>query len=241
MMGISFLIWAAIWAMACKYIFAINKKHLFNPAAFAVALTALTINQSASWWIGGNLPMLAFVLVGGLLVTRKIQRFDLVLSFFAVGLVTIMLTNTASDPLTTLQKAFLHAPLFFFAFIMLTEPLTTPPTRSGRIAYGAFVGLLFAPAIHVGSIYSTPELALLAGNLLSYALSPKAKYALKLKSKKEVGTDIYDFAFATEEPMRFRPGQYMEWTLGTKRAMTAATAVTLPSLRPPPNQTFTSA
>lgn len=74
LMGISFLIWVAIWATASKYIFALNKKHLFNPAAFAVALTALTINQSATWWIGGNPPMMAFVVVGGLLIVRKIRR-----------------------------------------------------------------------------------------------------------------------------------------------------------------------
>lgn len=47
--GLSFFIWASVWAMASKYIFAIGKKHVFNPAAFAVALTALTLHQSASW------------------------------------------------------------------------------------------------------------------------------------------------------------------------------------------------
>ena len=36
-----FLAWAAVLAMASKYIFAIDKKHIFNPAAFAVAVTAL--------------------------------------------------------------------------------------------------------------------------------------------------------------------------------------------------------
>lgn len=215
--GITFLIWAAIWAMASKYVLALNKKHVFNPAAFAVALTAFTIGRSASWWIGGNLPMLAVVLIGGLLITRKIQRFDLVISFLALALGTAAFTNTGSDPFTTLQNVFLHAPLFFFAFIMLTEPLTSPPTRPRRIAYGALVGFLFAPAIHIGSIYSTPELALIVGNIFSYLMSPKAKYALKLKHKEEVGTDIYDFVFATERSLRFRPGQYMEWTLAPAR------------------------
>ena len=47
-----FLGWASIWAMASKYIIAVKGKHLFNPAAFAVALTYFTINQSASWWVG---------------------------------------------------------------------------------------------------------------------------------------------------------------------------------------------
>ncbi len=193
--GIAFLLWAAIWAMACKYMLAIGKKHLFNPAAFAVALTALTINQSASWWVGGNLPMLAFVLVGGLLVTRKIQRFDLVLAFFGTAAVTIVFTSSVFDPLSTLQKVILHTPIFFFAFIMLTEPLTTPPTRSLRIAYGALVGVLFAPAIHIGSIYSTPELALLVGNIFSYVVSPKRKFMLKLKEKQQVSTEHLRFCF----------------------------------------------
>lgn len=218
--GISFLVWAAVWAMACKYMLAARKKHIFNPAAFAVALTAITIGQSASWWIGGNLPMLGFVVVGGLLVTRKIQRFDLVLSFLAAALATIVFTNTASDPFSTIQKAILHAPIFFFVFIMLTEPLTTPPTRALRIAYGALVGFLFAPAIHIGSIYSTPELALLVGNIFSYLVSPKEKYVLKLVRTEPIGTDIGNFVFATETKTdrqpRFWPGQYMEWTLAHK-------------------------
>ena len=79
---------------------------------------------------------------------------------------------------------------------MITEPLTTPPTRARRIAYGALVGVLFAPAIHLGPIYSTPELALVVGNIFSYAVSPKRKYALALTSKTKIADDTYDFAFA---------------------------------------------
>ena len=113
LMGVSFLVWAAIWATASKYIFALNKKHLFNPAAFAVALTALTINQSATWWIGGNLPMLAFVILGGLLITRKIRRGDFVLAFFVAAAVSVLVGTLGQNPLSTLEKAALHAPLFF--------------------------------------------------------------------------------------------------------------------------------
>jgi glycine betaine catabolism B len=215
---VSFLAWAAVLAMASKYIFTIDKKHIFNPAAFAVVVTALAFNQFASWWVGGNLPLMAFVVVGGLLVLRKIQRFDLALSFFVVALVGDIVTHASLDPLTTIQKALVHTPLFFFASIMMTEPITTPPTRDGRIAYGALVGALFAPAVHVGSIYSSPELALLVGNVFSYVISPKGKKVLALKEKKEVGAGIYDFSFqynsATEKKISFRPGQYLEWTLG---------------------------
>jgi len=236
---ISFLVWAAIFAMASKYILEVNKKHLFNPAAFAVALTAILLGQYASWWVGGNLPLLAFVLVGGLLITRKIQRFDLVLSFMIAAIGSIILTELSFSPLETAEKALIHTSLFFFAFIMITEPATTPPTRALRIAYGAFVGILFAPAIHIGGIYSTPELALVVGNIFSYAVSPKKKYILALKEKREVGTDTYDFAFTGAGTMDFKPGQYMEWTLGdvnfdsrgNRRYFTIASSPTEPEVR----------
>jgi len=235
----AFIAWAAIWSMASKYIFAFHKKHIFNPAAFAVALTAFTIHQSASWWVGGNLPMMAFVIVGGLLVIRKIQRFDLALPFFAAAFASIVFTSGSPDAFGTIEKAILHTPIFFFAFIMLSEPLTTPPTRPLRIMYAVFVGLLYAPRVHFGPIYSTPELALLAGNIFSYFVSPKKKYVLPLAQKKEVGAGIYDFAFATSEKMNFMPGQYMEWTIGhrgtdtrgNRRYFTIASSPTEKTLR----------
>jgi ferredoxin-NADP reductase/Na+-translocating ferredoxin:NAD+ oxidoreductase RnfD subunit len=212
--GFWFLVCAAAFAMASKYILAINKKHIFNPAAIAVVLTGFILGQYASWWIGGNLPMLTFILIGGLLVVRKIQRFDLVLSFGIAALAGILLLNIGFNPLTIIEKIFVHTTLLFFAFVMITEPLTTPPTRPLRILYGAIVGLLFSPGIHLGSIYSSPELALVIGNIFSYAVSPKQKYLLPLTSKTEVGTNTYDFVFALKKPMAFAPGQYMEFTLG---------------------------
>ena len=210
-----FLGWAAAWAMACKYIVALYKKHLFNPVAFAVALTYLTINQSASWWVG-NAPMLPFVLIGGILVVRKIRRSDLVNSFLLTALATILAFSLlgGQDFFGALQRVVLYSPLFFFAFIILTEPLTTPPTQRLRIAYGALVGVLFTPQFHLGGLYTTPELAILIGNVFSYIVSPKTKLILRLKKRVQLAPDIYDFIFAPEGKFAFAPGQYMEWTLG---------------------------
>lgn len=234
------LVWIAVWAMASKYMFAISKKHLFNPAAFAVALSAVFLGQSANWWVGGNIPLLAFVVLGGLLVVRKMRRADLVTSFFVGTIVSVSLSVLpAGDPLVSIKMALLHAPVFFFAFAMLTEPLTTPPTRLLRIAYGLFVGLLFAPNIHLGGVYSTPELALLIGNIFSYAVSPKAKYRLRLKEIVTLATDTFDYVFTPDRPAHFRPGQYLELTLahkhpdtrGNRRYLTIASSPTEPEVR----------
>lgn len=212
--GIGFIIFASLWAMGSKYIFAIGKKHIFNPAAFGVALSAIMIGQSATWWVAGNLILLPFILVGGLLIVRKIRRFDLVISFFAVSLLTIAFTSSSQDYVIPIVQTMLHSSFFFLAFVMLTEPLTMPSSRISRIFYGAIVGILFAPNIHFGSYYLTPEIALLMGNIFVYLVSPKGRFILSLKEKYKIGTDEYDFVFTPDRPFSFRPGQYLEWTLG---------------------------
>ncbi len=210
--GLGFLVWASLLAMASKYVIAADRDHVFNPAAFAVVITAVAVGQSASWWVG-SMSMLPAVAIGGAMIVRKIRREDLVWSFFAAALVTGAVTASSGSALLSMERAVLHTPLIFFATLMLTEPLTTPPTRSLRIAYGAFVGFLSAPAIHVGAVYSTPELALVVGNLFSYAVSPTGKHLLTLTSRVQLSRDSFEFVFSSPRPVPFRAGQYMEWTL----------------------------
>lgn len=210
--SLAFLAWASILAMASKYIIAIWQKHLFNPAALAVALTAAALNQSANWWVA-NLYLAPAVLIVGFLIVKKIRRIDLAVSFFLAALLTIALTSPAGNLFSSLYRAVIYSPLMFFGFIMLTEPMTTPPRRSPRRVYAALTGFLFAPAIHLGSFYFTPELALLAGNIFSYLASPKKKLLLKLVGKRELAPDIYEFSFNSERQLAYLPGQYLEWTL----------------------------
>ncbi len=235
-----FIGWAGVLAMASKYIVAVNKKHLFNPVAFSVALTYLAVNQSASWWVG-DAPMLPFVLVGGLVLVRKLQRSRLVLSFLLAALVTIVVGSLFSgdDLFAAIQKSAVYSPVFFFAFVILTEPLTTPPTKGLQTIYGALVGVLFAPQIHLGDFYTTPEIAILIGNLFSYLVSPKSTLVLQLVKKIQLAPDIYDFVFAPKQKFAFAPGQYMEWTLGhsdpdsrgNRRYFTLASSPTEKNLR----------
>ncbi len=238
--NIMFFIWAAILAMASKYILALGNKHIFNPVAVAVVITAFAINQSASWWVG-NQAMMPLVLLGGLLILRKTQRDDLVFSFFfataAVILADIIIKG--SNLFSLLNTSLFHSPLLFFAFIMLTEPLTTPPTNNLQIIYGALVGFLFSPQFHIGSLYLAPEQALILGNIFSYLVSPKEKLMLQLKEKIKTATDTFDYVFPLQKKLAFVPGQYMEWTLshpqtdsrGNRRYFTLASSPTEATLR----------
>ena len=117
--------------------------------------------------------------------------------------------------------------------------MTTPPTRNLRLVYGALVGILFSPVIHIGSFYTTPELALVIGNIYSYLVSPKTKLILHLKQRVQIAPDIYEFIFTPARKLSFTPGQYMEWTLalpgsdsrGNRRFFTLASAPTEGDIR----------
>ncbi|MCX6738569.1 MAG: RnfABCDGE type electron transport complex subunit D [Candidatus Parcubacteria bacterium] len=232
--------WVAVWAMAGKFMFAVKRRHIFNPAAFSVVLVSLTLGLSASWWIGTP-AMLPFVLIGGSLLVRKIGRFDLVGSFLSTSLFFIIVPAIAygGNFFSVASRALGNSPLFFFAFIMLTEPLTTPPTKKLRIIYGAVVGFLFAPWVHAGSMYSTPELALLIGNLGTYFVSTKDNLLLKLKKIEVIATDTAEFIFESPQKLRFKAGQYMEWTLthenpdsrGVRRYLTISSSPTEDDIR----------
>lgn len=199
-------------AVASKYILAIGKKHLFNPAALAVVLSAFLLGTPATWWVAGNTTLLPFVVIGGLIVVYKLRKFDLILAFGISAIVVVALIS--SNPIAGIEATLLYSVLFFFAFAMLTEPQTMPNTRILRIVYGTLVGILFIWAPSVGSFYFSPELSLVAGNLFAYFVSPKGRYVLSLVEKRPIATGVYEFIFRSDRPLRFKPGQYLEWTLG---------------------------
>ena len=136
-------------------------------------------------------------------------------SWRAAAATTLALGLAAGEnPLAAGRDLLLYSPLIFFASVILTEPLTTPPARGWRVAYGALVGFLFSPQVHLGPLFATPELAILAGNVLAYLVSPKTALGLRLKERIQLAPDVYDFVFALPRRLAFAPGQYMEWTLG---------------------------
>lgn len=161
---------------------------------------------------------------------------------FGISLVVTILTlsiGEGSGALHIVQQSLLYSPAVFFGTVMLTEPLTTPPTRFLRICYAVLVGFLFAPEVHIGSFYFTPELALLAGNVFTYAVSPKVKLLLTLKDRIKLTSDTYEFIFSSDRKLKFSAGQYLEWTLahphadirGIRRYFTIASAPEDPDYR----------
>ncbi|MBI3559227.1 oxidoreductase [Candidatus Gottesmanbacteria bacterium] len=192
-----FIILLSFLAMLSKYLLVWRQKHLFNPAAVAIFLTAL-FGQSASWWVG-NIYLVLPVLAGGILIARKIHRLEMV----AIFLVTVFVLHPK-----VISNLTLYSPLLFFAFVMLVEPQTTPPNKKLRLIYAVIIGLFF-------NLW--PEAALLLGNLFAFLVGFKQKLNLTLEEKIQLAPQIYDFVFKTDKKFSFLPGQYLEWTLNHER------------------------
>ncbi len=183
-----FLTIAPVIAMASKYLIAINKQHIFNPAAFAVVITAVLFHSGASWWIG-NLPMWPFIIIGGIIVLRKIHRFNLTLGFLLTYLLFIMLINLQNiislhTAIAIFTNVFLMSPILFFSIVMLTEPLTSPADRNLHTYYGIFTALVFIMLQKFSPFSYTLELSLLIANVAGRIVRLKTDY--KVKNKEHV-------------------------------------------------------
>ena len=227
---------AALAAMASKYLLTFRGSHIFNPAAFGLAAVTLTGLSSSMWWVGSSV-MLPFTVIFGLLVVRKIRRFSLVSLFIATSLAVMVGLALADgrEVATTITMAFTSWPMIFLGCIMLTEPATLPARQKQRLAFGTVVAILFAAHPSVGPLSTTPEVALLLGNLFTLAVSPAKRMTLRLKKKTMLSEHVYDFAFETigaERQPDFKAGQYAELTLpliknddrGNRRSFTIASA-----------------
>ncbi len=233
--GALYLALTGFIAVASKYVIALNHKHLFNPAAFAPALLGFTPIGGAAWWVG-SMYLLPLTLIAGLLIVRKIRREVLFFSCVVASIITVIVLGVVHDSnlLDIIKQHFLSWPIIFFAAVMVTEPLTTPPTKRLQIIYGALVGTISSWPFHIGTIFSTPELTLVMANLFSYSVSLRRRLTLVLKSKQEIATGTYEFIFDPGCTVAFKAGQYLEWTLphakpddrGNRRYFTVASSPT---------------
>lgn len=238
--GVLILIFAVFLAMGSKYVVAHHRKHIFNPAAFAaVFLGAIGIGTSL-WWIG--IPaFLPFTLVGGILIVRKIRKFRMLLTFLAISTLTACAFGLVKGAALSEVIGFMYisGPIIFFSSIMFTEPSTTPPTGKKQLIYGSIVGLIYGSQFHIGPLFSSPELALIIGNIYSYLVSSKERLLLTLESQKMLAMDTYEFVFKPDRKLNYIPGQYLEWTLphkksdsrGVRRYFTIASAPTEAGIR----------
>ena len=135
-------------AMLSKHFLRIDRRHVFNPLNFGLVTGLLFFGGSVSFGISrfGDSPWLfLWVASLGALVAYRSRRLDIALAyvstFLAGAFARCLLSGgrflTVASPMTNIV-------FYMYAFHMMTDPKTTPDSRSHRIFFGVLVGLVDA-------------------------------------------------------------------------------------------------
>jgi len=200
---------AALVASASKFLLAVRGRHVFNPAAIG-ALVAIVLGLQFNGWWASNVYLLPVVALSALIILYRTRRLIMGLVFVAV-VFALSLVFHSSQP----SYAFSSIATVFFVGFMLSEPLTLPPRRWQQLVLAVIVGALVAvPTFQiVGTLWSSPQFALVVGNLLAFLVGQRRGLALSLVAKQQLTPTTWEFAFQPKHPVRFHAGQYLELAL----------------------------
>ncbi len=133
---------AAAAAISSKSIFRFRGKHLFNPATFGVVFAIVFLPGtwvSPGQW-GQDFAIAGWVVMLGILVTERARRSDISWTFlgFYLGALAIRVAYLGQRWAVWTHQLESGA-LLLFAFFMISDPMTGPNARRGRVGHAAIV------------------------------------------------------------------------------------------------------
>ncbi|WP_442603196.1 RnfABCDGE type electron transport complex subunit D [Paenibacillus sp. KN14-4R] len=194
----SWLVVAAtsIIAILSKHLLVHKKKPIFNPATFGLLLSIIIFKTGQNWWGAfADLPvwMMAFLLIGGYAVTNRVNKFPQVFSFLGTYLFLLLIMGllNGGDASDALRPPFIQAALFF-AFMMLTDPPTSPAKYKDQIAFGVLTALVGAAiyALFGGLMYLF--IGLLVGNCYHYLKIKSVEHSVSKRVRNTSASGSFD-------------------------------------------------
>ena len=136
---------AGVLAIGSKFILRLDGKPVFNPAGFAIVLLLVS---GAPVWISpgqwGAEAWFAALTVGlACLVLPNVRRTDIAIDFLVahaalLGARALWLGDPVAVPLHQMESG----SLLIFAFFMISDPMTSPSSRWGRLMFAVGVAVL---------------------------------------------------------------------------------------------------
>lgn len=209
------LVLAGVLATVGKYLLAVRGRRLANPAAFGLFATGLLGLGSGNWWVASP-ALFPVVAIAAVAVLRRSGAGAPAMAALAAGstLLVARLTWAGAPPAQAALTALTSYPILFLAAFMVTDPQLFPPRRWQQLLVGALAGGLVAAPIGIGDWRSSPEVAVLAGNLLGWALSAGrgASAGVDVVRRRKLAGDLVEVTLRSSRPVRFLPGQFVELT-----------------------------
>ena len=127
-----------------------ERRHIFNPAGFALIVFSLGGYPVVSWWVpaltSGGI-WLGLIILAGLAIIYRQSRWETAISFLAsyatlLAILFIFQGRELSTILPLLKTQILDGTTLFFTSVMLIEPITSNfPGKRNKIIYGVLVAL----------------------------------------------------------------------------------------------------
>ena len=168
-------------AILSKYLIVFKKKHIFNPAALGIFLTLIIFGASTQWM---GTYVWYILLPAGIYFARKIGKLRILISFFLVYLALFGAQAIAQK--IPLGDIFGYLS-YFFIFIMIIEPKTSPAKPGGQMIFGAGIAILIFVLTEFGARFDVELFSLLflnAAVLVFNKATPKKVAAEKDKTAK---------------------------------------------------------
>jgi len=132
------IVLASLFAISSKYLIRLNRKHVFNPAAFGIFWSILLFGANTQW----KGTFLWFILLPiGLYFTYRIRKLELIIGYLitALGLFGIQAALNKGSLINIFGYL-----SYFYIFVMLIEPKTTPLQPLAKLVFGiGAAGLIF--------------------------------------------------------------------------------------------------
>lgn len=150
-------------AVLSKQFICIRGRHVFNPAGFGIIVTNLLLGSSVAWWAAAaNQWSVVIIGLGAGFVLWRFNRLWLPMTF----LLAYALYLGFIGGIGRIAPLVLDGTTFQFAFIMLSEPMTSPASGWWRYTWGPLIVLLVVIQQKFISISDPLLVALLGANVL---------------------------------------------------------------------------
>lgn len=157
-------------AVLSKYLIVFKKKHIFNPAAFGIFLALILFGASTQWkgayaWY--------ILLPWGIYFAQKIGKLKIVIGYLLVSLALFGIQASVQRIPLSHILGYLS---YFYIFVMIIEPKTSPAKPRGQIIFGAGIAVLIFILTEFGVKFDVELFSLLIlnmGVLLINKVTPK--------------------------------------------------------------------
>jgi len=180
------------FSLLTKYLIRYHGSHVFNPSNVGLLVAFLLLGSARVepldfWWAplgGGMIAAYAVILIGGVLITRRLDLIATAAVFWAalaaaVGLLAVsghcMVARWAFTPVCGFDywRVIVTSPeVLVFLFFMITDPKTLPSGRVGRVVFAFVVAIVAALLMAPQTDEFGTKVALLGSLVIACAFRP---------------------------------------------------------------------